>query len=344
MTQENNNKKSFWKRYKYVLLFTLIIPVVLVIVRALRSQKNEQNGTSQTDPNQNKGGIAQNTPNTDKVPSEGDKNTSNDTQKDLVPNNQDTVDADKQSEETEPENKSLDQNNATSKGSVKQLTKNNPYAKYYAPKMMAKKAKPVPESVTFYYPPNGKKKWSGRKLTTASPIKVKKAPKPAYKVEILSEPQAEILSTKTSIFANVELKDILLDRKVTQNGGGLIKKVYQTNKGNVGEVEMELWVLARHWERNDSRVINRVYCTNNEGTLSIDDINDARLYLEPVLNEEKVLFGTLQQMPQNNPIEVLDTQKKKFKSYNDHYNQYTWFKVKVKGYIKWHNKMDKKGK
>ncbi|HAS40183.1 MAG TPA: hypothetical protein DCS93_06865 [Microscillaceae bacterium] len=341
MTQEDNNKKSFWKKYKYVLLFTLIVPAVLVIMRALRPQKADKNNTSQTDTNNthsgNKG-LAQNTPNTNKDPQSEDTAT---TKKDPKANTQDSTDTDKKSDEVDNEGKKDPVSER--KGNVKQLTQNNPYAKYYTPKMVAKKSNPVPESVTFYYPPNGKKR-AGRKLTTASPIKVKKAPKPTYKVEVLSEPKAEILSTETSIFANIELQDTLLDRNITQDGDGLIKKVYKTKKGEVGEVEMELWVLARHWERSDSRVINRVYCTNQEGKLSVDNLNDARLYLEPVLNEEKVLFGTLQQLPKDNPIEVLDTQKKKFKSYNDHYNQYTWFKVKVKGYIKWHNKAtNKKG-
>ena len=337
MTQEDNNKKSFWKKYKYVLLFTLIVPAVLVIMRALRPQKADKNNTSQTDTNnaanQGNKGLAQNTPNANQDPKKWEKNVDT-TQKD--PTNTDNTSGKVDNEEKKnPE--------SGKKGNIKQLTQNNPYAKYYTPKMVAKKSNPVPESVTFYYPPNGKKR-AGRKLTTASPVKIKKAPKPTYKVEVLPEPKAEILSTETSIFANVELEDTLLDRKITQDGDGLIKKVYKTKKGEVGEVEMELWVLARHWERNDSRVINRVYCTNKAGKLSVDNIQDARLYLEPVLNEEKVLFGTLQQLPKDNPIEVLDTQKKKFKSYNDHYNQYTWFKVKIKGYIKWHNKAtDKKG-
>ncbi|OJJ20968.1 hypothetical protein BKI52_10355 [marine bacterium AO1-C] len=346
MTQENNNKKSFWKKYKYVLLFTLIVPAVLVIVRALRPQKADKNNTSQTDKNntnQDKNGVAENTPTTKQEPNKNEQDAANTAKNDPAAD-KDSSKTDNKSDEVDTEGKKDPKKETLGKkGSVKQLTQNNPYTKYYAPKMVAKKAKPVPESVTFYYPPNGKKR-AGRKLTTASPVKIKKAPKPTYKVEVLPEPKAEILSTETRIFANIELENTLLDRKITQDGDGLIKKVYKTKKGEVGEVEMELWVLARHWERSDSRVINRVYCTNQEGKLSVDNINDARLYLEPVLNEEKVLFGTLQQLPKDNPIEVLDTQKKKFKSYNDHYNQYTWFKVKVKGYIKWHNKAtNKKG-
>ena len=350
MTQTENNKKSFWKKYKYVLLFTLIVPAVLVIVRALRPQKADKNNTSQTDKNkgdQDNNKVASNNSNEgNNKPTEGtkspgtSKNDSSAQDKDNVEN--------KPTEKQEPNKEGEGKKVIAEKGNVKKLTKNNPYAQYYTPKLTKKKAKPIPERVHFYYPPNGKKT-AGSKLTTASPIKVQKTvktvtpPKPTYKVEVLPEPKAEILSTETNIFANIELKDMLMDRKVTQDGDGLIKKVYKTKQGQVGEVEMELWVLARHWKRSNSRVINRVYCTNNEGKLSVDNITDARLYLEPVLNEDKVLFGTLQQLPKENPIVVLDTQKKKFKSYNDNYDQYTWFKVKVKGYIKWHKKVEKKG-
>lgn len=329
MTQKNNNKKSFWQKYKYVLLFTLIIPVALVIIRALRTPKSQdKHPASQNNFKKNEANQAQSI----------DKNTTPDT----LNNEKQAAAKDTTAQQEEKADSSVSKQATQTK---QPLAINAPYTKYYTPKKAPSKQRAIPELVHFYYPPNQKNtqpKKSPRKLTAPSPIK--ETPKPSYQIEVLPEPQAEILSDKVAIFANVELKNILLNRKVTQDADGLIKKVYKTKQGEVGEVEMELWILARHWQRSNGRMQNKVYCTNEKGTLSIDNLQDGRLYVEPVLNEKNVLFGTLQQMPQDNPIEIVETQKKKFKSFDDQYNQYTWFKVKVKGYIKWHKPSGRKDK
>ena len=316
----HNNKKSFWQKYKYIFLFTLIIPVVLVIIRALRPTKTPDKGlTSQTDHKQN--------------------NTKPNTSDSVSKNTPATVDT----TANDPNNKNVADNKDIKKEDAKTVATNNPYAKYYTPKLVAQKKNPIPSNVHFYYPPNTKKATPGRrKLTAPSPIKVTPTPKKTYKVEILPEPKAEILSNKVTIYSNVELQHTLLNRKLTKDANGLVKKIYKTKKGDIGEVEMELWILARHWQRNNGRMINKVYCTNQNGKLALNNLVDGRLYLEPFLNQKKVLFGALQQMPQTNTIEILDTEKKKFKSYNDQYNQYTWFKIKIKGYIKWQGASEKK--
>lgn len=339
---DSSNKKSFWQKYKYVLAFTLVVPAALVVVRALRPNKTpDTNQTSQSKANTQ-------TQTTDATPKTyQNKNTDNQANKsnqNSLASNDKKADSSATANTTKKDETTAHNNtNAT----PKKLTTSNPYVAYY--KKQAAKSKPLPANVNFYYPPNNKnvKMRAGRVLTTASPIKPKKIKK-TYKVEILPEPSTQILSNKVSIFSDIALGKTLVDRKVTQNTDGLVKKVYKTTKGKVGEVEMELWILARHWQRQNGRMINKVYCTNNNGKLNLHNLVDGRLYLEPLLSEKRALFGSLQQMPQKDAIEILTTEKKKFKAYNDNYNQYTWFKIKVKGYIKWNdalvNKQEKTGK
>lgn len=335
---DSSNKKSFWQKYKYVLAFTLIVPVALVIIRALRpDKKQDTNLTSQTDANAHKKSTEP-TPNADSAKVADNQGTK--PAKDSL-SNQDKPDS------SATANVAKDKNTTPQKDAPKILTSSNPYVAYYRKQVAKRKA--LPANVNFYYPPNNKnvKVKAGRILTAPSPIKPKEVKK-TYKVEVLPEPTTQVLSNKVTIFSDVELGKTLLDRKITQDGDGLVKKVYKTQKGKVGEVEMELWILARHWQRRDGRMVNKVYCTNDNGTLDLHNIVDGRLYVEPLLNEKKALFGSLQQMPQNDSIEILETEKKKFKSYNDNYNQYTWFKIKVKGYIKWNGatvtKQEKEGK
>lgn len=340
---DSSNKKSFWQKYKYVLAFTLVVPAALVIVRALRPNKTlDTNQTSQPKANtQTQTADATPNANTDQT-----KNADTPTNK----SNQDSLASnDKKADSSATTNSAKkDETVANNKNTTpKKLTASNPYVAYY--RKQAAKNKPLPANVNFYYPPNNKnvKMRAGRVLTAPSPIKPKQVKK-TYKVEVLPEPSAQILSNKVSIFSDIALGKTLVDRKVTQDADGLVKKVYKTAKGKVGEVEMELWILARHWQRQNGRMVNKVYCTNNNGKLDLHNLVDGRLYLEPLLSEKRALFGSLQQMPQKDAIEILTTEKKKFKAYNDNYNQYTWFKIKVKGYIKWNgasvNKQEKVGK
>ncbi|EAY30246.1 hypothetical protein [Microscilla marina] len=321
---DNSNKKSFWQKYKYILLLTLIVPVALVIIRALRpDKKQDTNLSSQADTNKN---ILDTSSKTDANQAKITDKQNNTPQDSLENNSKKEVVATKDK---------VDQSkHATTQNTPRKLTSSNPYIAYY--KKQAAKNKAIPSNVHFYYPPNNKNVHAkkGRILTAPSPVKPKKVKK-TYKIEVLPEPAAQILSDQVTIYSDIELGKTLLDRKVTKDADGLVKKIYKTQKGKVGEVEMELWILARHWQRQNGRMINKVYCTNDEGKLDLHNLADGRLYLEPLLSEKKALFGSLQQIPQNNKIEILDTEKKKFKAYNDNYNQYTWFKIKVKGYIKW---------
>lgn len=328
MTQ-NSNKQNFWQKYKYIILVSLLIPVGLLAVRALRpNQATDKNPVAQTDKRK---GTKDNTQANNTTASKNNKNTPTVTDTLPKPPKKDSVADNTTNKKNET---------PVNKGSARKLTAGNPYTNPYTNKL-AQRKKAIPANVHFYYPPNGKKSQPvNRKLTAPSPVK--KVVKKTYKVEVLPEPKAEILSDKVTIYTNIELDKTLVDRKITKDANGLVKKVYKTKKGKIGEVEMELWILARHWKRNDGRMINKIYCSNENGKLSLHNLVDGRLYLEPFLNDKKALFGALQQMPKNASIEILETQKKKYKDYNDHYDQYTWFKIKVKGYIKWVGNTNKK--